>query len=270
MAKRAAEPTINPEPRVLPTTGIHNFRDYGGYPVAAGGRLKRGLLFRSGEHAQATESDLKLIGDLGLSTVVDLRGSAEREKSPCRRPQGFSARVLCAEGETSPASAPHADAAANAFDAAAARRNMLERYADVPFRPLLSSVYREYFKALAESNAPTLVYCTAGKDRTGVLVALLHAALGVHPDDIFADYLLTNTAGDVEARIAALRYDLSRRFGGPMPEEAVRVVAMVEPEFLQAAFDAVTERHGSVMRYLDHALGVTPEVRKALAARLIE
>jgi protein tyrosine/serine phosphatase len=265
-------PSENPgagEPsRIVPTTGVHNFRDYGGYPVVGGGRLSRGWLYRSGEHAGATDRDLGIIDALGFAAVIDLRGRSERQKSPCRRPPGFSAHVICADGETSPVDAPHAAATADAFDAAAARRNMLDRYAGVAFRPLLTPVYREFFHALARSNGPTLLYCTAGKDRTGVLVALLHTALGVHPDDIMADYLLTNTAGDVEARVAALRADLLRRFGHAMPEEAVRVVSMVEPEFLQTALDSLIARHGSVLGYLEQALGVTPAVRAALAARL--
>jgi len=263
-------PSENPgagEPsRIVPTTGVHNFRDYGGYPLVGGGRLPRGRLYRSGEHAGATDRDLGIIAALGLAAVIDLRGSAERQRFPCRRPPGFSAPVICADGETSPADAPHA--AAEAFDAAAARRNMLDRYAGVGFRPLLATVYRDFFHALARSNGPILVYCTAGKDRTGVLVALLHTALGVHPDDIMADYLLTNTVGDVEARVAALRADLLRRFGRAMPEEAVRVVSMVEPEFLQTAFDSLVARHGSVLGYLEQVLRVTPADRTALAARL--
>jgi protein tyrosine/serine phosphatase len=254
--------------RVLPTTGIHNFRDYGGYPVAGGGRLVRGRLFRSGEHAQATEKDLDLVGTLGLKAVFDLRGAGERQRSPCRRPAGFEASVYAADGETAVA-APHLEAAADAFDAATARRNMCERYATVPFRSRLLSVYRDYFRVLSALSMPTLVNCTAGKDRTGVLVALLQTALGMHRDDIIEDYLLTNSAGDNEARIGALKADLQRRFGAPLSDEAVRVVTSVEPIFLDSAFEAIQQRHGSTENYLVDALGITPEMREGLKARLI-
>jgi protein tyrosine/serine phosphatase len=255
-------------PRVLPTTGIHNFRDYGGYPVAGGGRLARGRLFRSSEHTLATDADLRIVEDLGLKAVFDLRGAGEREKAPCRRPPGFAASVYAACGETTVA-APHLDAAAGAFDAATARQNMRDRYATVPFRPLLVDLYRDYFRVLSELSASTLVNCTAGKDRTGILVALLHTALGVHPDDILEDYLLTNSAGDNEARVGALRADLQRRFGAAMSDEAVRVVTSVEPDFLECAFDAIRQRHGTTEAYLTAVLNVTPEMREALADRLV-
>src|SRR3546814_9815209 len=63
----------------LKTEGIHNFRDYGGYPAAGGGRVKTGLLFRSGQHFDASESDLAAIEALDIRTIIDLRGASERE-----------------------------------------------------------------------------------------------------------------------------------------------------------------------------------------------
>ena len=268
LSESADQPASQPHwSRVVPTSGIHNFRDYGDYRVAGGGRLARGMLYRSGEPAHPSDRDLELVRDLGLAAVIDLRGRSERELAPARFPSGFAAPVIRTEGETA-VRAPHVDAAAGALDATAARRNLSERYATLPFRGLLVDVYRRYFLTLASSSGPTLVYCTAGKDRTGLLVALLHSALGVHRDDMFADYLLTNSTGDVEARVAALTRDLQSRFGN-LSEEAVRVVTSVEPLFLQSALDAISARHGSVERYLADVLGVTPYVREMLSARLL-
>ena len=261
--------TVAPEARVMPTTGIHNLRDYGGYKVSGIGRLALGRLFRSGEPANPTTSDLRVISDLNLTDVFDLRGSLEREKSPSRWPPDFAASVFVADGETTVA-APHIEAAAGALDAETARRNFRERYASVPFRPILVAVYREYFHALERNAERTLVYCTAGKDRTGVLVALLHRLLGVHSDDVFDDYLLTNTAGDSERRVAALRDDLQRRFGAAMSEDAIRVVTTVEPAFLQTAFDAIDAKYGTLATYFDAVLGVTPLMRERIVSNLIE
>jgi protein tyrosine/serine phosphatase len=255
--------------RVIPAKGIHNLRDYGGYRRAAGNRLRSAILFRSGELCGATESDLQKIADLRLSAIVDLRGQSERDKSPSARVPGPPIAMICTNGETA-RTAPHISAIEEAFDAASARRNMCARYSELPFRPALVEVYRRYFQALSNSAEPTLVYCTAGKDRTGVLVALLHLALGVHVDDVFADYLLTNEAGDAQARVSALKTDLQRRFGARLSDEAVKVVTSVEPVFLQTAFDAMTTRQGSVEAYLEEALGVTPRMLAALNERLVE
>jgi len=88
------------ETRVLPLTGIHNFRDYGLYSVAGGGRVRPGLLWRSAQHGDATDADLSVVRDLGIGTVVDLRGNSERDAKPCRRYPGFAAEVLFHDGET--------------------------------------------------------------------------------------------------------------------------------------------------------------------------
>jgi len=87
------------ETRVLTLQGVHNFRDYGGY-AAAGGRVKRGLLWRSGQHVDASAADLAAIDALGLAHVIDLRGNAERTNAPCARAPGFCAEVHFYDGET--------------------------------------------------------------------------------------------------------------------------------------------------------------------------
>jgi protein-tyrosine phosphatase len=256
-------------PRVVPTTGIHNFRDYGGYAVI-GGSLLRGRLYRCGELASPTDADLEVVESLGLTAVVDLRGAAERRMAPCRFPQGFNAPVFFSDGETAHAhAAPHVEALIGALDAEQARIRMLNGYTSMPFRPILVKALTLYFRALADSDGPTLVYCTAGKDRTGFAVALLHSALGVHRDDILEDFLATNSAGDTEARIAAIRGDMDRRFNATLSEGAIRVVASVEAQWLDRAFDVIAERHSSIDAYLTEVLQVTPQDRNALAKRLV-
>ena len=86
--------------RFLDTQGIHNFRDYGGYSVEGGGKVRRGLLFRSGQHVEATDEDLQAIAKLDIHTVIDLRGLSERERNPCRRVEGFAGEVIFYDGET--------------------------------------------------------------------------------------------------------------------------------------------------------------------------
>ena len=64
--------------RVLPLSGIHNFRDYGGYAVEGNGRLRDNFLWRSAHHESASDDDLAAVDALGLETVIDLRGDDER------------------------------------------------------------------------------------------------------------------------------------------------------------------------------------------------
>jgi|SRR5579859_630248 len=252
--------------RAVEAVHILNFRDYGGYQ-ARSGRVVTGRLFRSAELAAAAPEDWRSILQLGISAIVDLRGVSERERAPWRHSPGFPVAVICSPGETT--RALHVSALESALDAGAARRNMIERYAETPFRPLLVQVYRGYFDLLLESEGGTLVHCSAGKDRTGILVALLQYALGVHHDDIVAEYLLTNAVNDIEERIAAWRRELEMRFGAGISEEAVRVVSCVAPEFLESSFCSIRDRFGTIDNYLEQVLGMDDQRRRLLEQRLL-
>ncbi len=256
--------------RVLPLEGVHNFRDYGGYPVAGGGRVRRGVLWRSGQHFGATGDDLDRIGALSLAAVADLRGNSERARNPCPRPEGFAAAVMHYDGETA-GLAPHVEAADGVIDAPGARRAMLGLYREIAFRPSLTSILRRFFAEALGQGEASLVHCHAGKDRTGIAVALVHHILGVHRDDMLEDYLLTNTAGNNEKRIAdALAQRVSGGLFAEAPEAAVRVFMNVDAAFLAAALAAIEQRHDTLDAYLDEVLGVDATVRAGLCQRYIE
>lgn len=256
--------------RVLRFEGVHNFRDYGGYTVAGGGRLKRGMLWRSGQHHGATDADIERIAALGLATVFDLRTEIERTMHPCRRPDDFAGPVHTPEYPAREG-APHVVAAITAKpdDVESARQSMRRNYTKIAFRPELLGIMRPYLAALAEDRGPSLVNCMAGKDRTGIVVAVLHLIVGVHRDDIIADYLLTNKAGNQEARVAAGIGSVSAMRGQLTPE-VMAVLMGVEADYLETAFAAIEERHGSTDAYLRDAVGVDDALRERLRAALVE
>ncbi|MCT2399967.1 tyrosine-protein phosphatase [Novosphingobium mangrovi (ex Huang et al. 2023)] len=256
--------------RVLPLEGVHNFRDSGGYPVSGGGRLRRGVLWRSGQHHGATDSDLETIAGLGLASVFDLRTTKERQSHPCRRPQGFAATVFFGEDPVR-THAPHLAAAQATRQRTpeSTREGLLRNYDAICFRPELQAMVGSYLARLAQGAGPCLVNCMAGKDRTGIAVAMLHLAVGVHRDDVMEDYLLTNSAGDPEARIAS-GAETIRAITGQLDEAVLRVLMGVEPEYLQAALASIEERHGSVDAYIEEALGLDGTTREKLRAALVE
>ncbi len=276
---------MNSADRTLKLEGVHNFRDFGGYSVSGGGRLKRGVLWRSGQHHGASDADLAQIAALGLADVFDLRSSRERETHPCRRPEPFAARIFLSddpvhapalridaatEGDEKHA-APHIAGAAGARTRTSAetREGMRRNYGHIAFRPELIAMIRSHLAVLAEARGPSLVNCMAGKDRTGIAVAMIQMAAGVHRDDIIADYLLTNTAGDVEARIAAGAQTI-KAVARQMDPEIVRVIMGVEVEYLEAAFAMIAEKHGSLDGYLADVLGADDALRSRLRAALVE
>lgn len=255
--------------RVLKFEAVENVRDYGGYATATGRRLVRGRLIRTAHHARASDADLKRFEALGVSVVVDLRHPDERRKQPSRRPDGWSGAVIESDLDDGEREAPHITFLKTTdLTEASARAYMIEAYRRIPFEPRHLDLFGRYFRALAETDGAVVIHCAAGKDRTGILAALTHHVAGVSEADLLADYLLTNTAVDLQGRAPAIAAQLEREFGRTASHEAVVAFLGVEPAFLQAAWDAITDRHGSLDGYLEQALGVDADLRARLEARL--
>ena len=248
-------------------SGIHNFRDYGGYPVSGGGRIRRGLLYRSGQHMEASDDDLARVEELDIRTVIDLRGESERSNFPCRRAPDFSAHVIFYEGETT-SSPPHMAAGAAGMTPQMAFERMQAVYTRMPVNSAMIDMFGRYFRALDEREGASLVHCFAGKDRTGIAAALLLHALGAHEDDIMGEYLLTNHA---PGREILIRQSVPRMEAiyGPMDPEAVSNLMDVREEYLDTYRAAIVEQHGSLDRFIVHALGVDEAMRERLTAKLV-
>ncbi len=250
------------------TDKVRNLRDFGGGGLPGGGTIASGRLFRAGDTSEASAHDLAVIERLAPGILADLRGTSERSNAPCRWPEGLKARLIESPGESARV-AFHEEAAAEVKDAPTMREEFARRYEEMPFRPHLQQVYADYLNALSTSCGASLVFCTAGKDRTGFIVAVLQTLLGMHPDDVMAEYLLTNSAPDAEAQVEKLRSQIEHRFGKGLSEDAIQVVARVDPIFLSRAFGAVCERYGSIEAYAAQALQCPPAMVAALRDNLV-
>ena len=164
--------------------------------------------------------------------------------------------------------APHLAISADLRTVEDVHAAMLASYRAMPFSPSLVEGLRAYFASAADTPGPHLVHCMAGKDRTGLAVAMLHKATGVHVDDMMADYLLTNTVSDAEARIAAGARVVRKTFPH-IKDEGVRALMNVDAAYLNAAFDAIRDRYDSFADYLGDILGVDADQRKQLVGRLV-
>lgn len=255
--------------RIMPLIGVRNFRDFGGYH-AVGGAVRRGLLFRSAHFAEASEEDLVALDRLGVTVIVDLRRPQERLAHPSRWVPRVSGAAIVADYEDphDTAEAPHiallrqADLTANAVAAF-----MEQLYTAIPFESRHQRLFRAYFQALVDGcHSASVVHCAAGKDRTGIACALVLTALGVPRDVVMEDYLLTNTAVDLEARAPQIQNMIVTQLGRSIDPAVVRPMLGVDARFLTAAFAAI----GDVDRFLADALGVDGATRDRLRARLIE
>lgn len=248
--------------------GIDNFRDFGDY-AAGHRRLKPGLLYRSAGHGAATDADLARLAAMNLAVIVDLRRANERERQPSRRWAGFSAQVIDNDIGQDAADEWLTFIEGSDLTARSFHDYMLDYYRKAPLQPRHIDLYTRYFRALAETDGPMLVHCSAGKDRTGIACALTHHVAGVHDDDIVDDYLLTNEPARLERRLPMIREVIRETTGRIADDEALMVCMRVEPEYLEEAFRVMRETHGSLDGYLDKALGLSAETRARIHDRLL-
>ena len=188
--------------------GAANARDLGGLPTEDGGKTVSGRLLRSDNLQELTPADVaKLTGEYGLSTVVDLRSTAElNSEGPA--PLDAVASVEHRHHPVLPEGGLATDAVADVF------LNRAERDRSRYPGNAVTGHYLGYLddrpdqvvaalRSVARAPGAALVHCAAGKDRTGVVVALALSVAGVRPDAIVADYAAT---GDrTEPLLARLR-----------------------------------------------------------------
>ena len=252
---------------------LPNLRDLGGWPTAGGGRVRRGLLYRSTDLGKLSDADMPAVAALGLRAVYDLRTEAERTAEPDRVPAGADHIVLDVLADVPGAGPAQLLAFLSDPGAAAAELGggrgvaIMERgYRDTAGLGSALRAYRRLVSDLAhERNRPALFHCTTGKDRTGWASAALLMLLGVSDDDVMAEYLLTN-----EQLLPALQPVFDRFTSAGGDPELLRSVLGVQPGYLDAALDEMRTRNGTIAGYFSDGLGLDAEVQTALRDAFID
>ena len=256
-------------PRKIAFDGLHNFRDFGAYD-AGGRRMASGRFFRSANHSLASEADLQRLAEMGIGAIIDLRRPDERERQPSRRWAGFSARVIENDDPDEGRESWGEFMASWDLTKRSYHQYIIRYYTQAPHLPRLIALYTKYFEALAETEGGIVVHCAAGKDRTGLIVALTHALAGVHRDDIMADYLLTNDS-ERFAVFGAQWAETIRQERGVGPDlDTMKFIMGCEAEYLETSFKVIEERSGGVEKYLRDVLGVDSARRTEIEKRLFE
>jgi protein-tyrosine phosphatase len=235
--------------RHLPLDGSTNFRDLGGYVGRDGRPVRWRRLYRSDHLGALTPQDLSTLSPLGLARVCDFRGVHERSAHPCTLP-GVAVHALSIE-PTVVQGMQSLLAEGKALTPALTVELMQQTYRD--FVRDNSPRFAELFDHLLRDDAPLVFHCTAGKDRTGFAAALILSALGVSLPVVMQDYLLTN---DFYRQPAAAR--------GFASQEVLDILWRVQPDFLEAAMQAVVSGYGSLDDYLERAIGLGSVQRKRL------
>jgi protein-tyrosine phosphatase len=242
--------------RHVPLAGCYNFRDLGGYPTRGGGHLAWRRLFRADGLTRLNEDDCAALTELGLATVIDLRTASEvndRGRFPTETVEVEYHHLPLTDSIPGTEEVPDWGEA----DYVTARYVHLLAEGE-------SSIARAITLLASDGSLPAVFHCSAGKDRTGVLAAIVLGGLGV-PDDVIVDDYALSAIG-TSRLMQALREEYADAV--EEVEKYATAILRVLPEAMAGFIDYVkTERGG--FESLVRQLGVRDEMA-ALERAVVE
>lgn len=244
--------------RHIPLTGAYNFRDLGGYHTGNGAKTKWRRILRADSPHRLTMQDMEKLLDEGLTTVIDLRALNELKVAP----NPFKIH-------------PHIAYQNIALFDHLAPDNMRDAHATTTDDPLF-----DFYKATLATRQPAIgnvltaiaqaprgtvmFHCTAGKDRTGLISALLLGLAEVGAEDIISDYAQTKP---LIVGLVAEFLELARKNGTDI--EAYRPLLECKPETMRNVVRYFADQYNSVSDYLAQ-VGLAPDLQEDLKMRLLE
>lgn len=238
--------------------GISNFRDLGGYGTGTGRSVRWGQVFRADALHGMSRDDLALYQELGMRAVYDLRSDVERDE----RPNPVPSRALTIVGRSPEEIPPPPPPAATS---AAGEIFLFELYAGLIKHA--AEQIGELFTGLTEDQGlPAVFHCHAGKDRTGLVAALLLEALGVERETILDDYELTGRY----RRRTEQEPTFQRLIEYGMSPEAAAGVLTTPRWAMEKALEELDVAYGGVDEYLLTTAGMKAPALDRLRSRLTE
>jgi protein-tyrosine phosphatase len=249
--------------RRIELKGAYNFRDLGGYTTINGKTTNWRKLFRSDNLARLKKSDLRQIEKLNIQLVIDLRSKEERASKPNRLPMDNGIRIN--NIEIADNTKNHNELKREIFHGKLGKID-LEKELLNSYRHAITDCCHElsmFFELLLNpSNYPALVLCNAGKDRTGVAIALTLMALGVSKKTVMKDYMLSKVYLEPMITRLITRVRLLSFYRADILQ--LKNLLDTRVEYLNATINAIDQEFGSIKSYLDF-LGMDNDKRKILS-----
>lgn len=254
----------------LKLEGTPNFRDLGGLVARDGRAVRTGMLFRTEGPEFLTGRDSEKLRACGIRLVCDLRSEGERHAAPNSWCEGMDVEILESGGAVDLRARNNDAWEALRADPSArgARRAVIHNYRAMPWA-LAVDLRRLIDGMLVHGRLPALIHCTAGKDRTGFVVAMLLLALDIPRDTVFEDYLLS--ARHMTDRFhPSVRDTFRDTFGYEPSPETLAAMTGIDSEYLAASLASVEEESGSLETYFAENMGLTGDKQSRLRDLLLD
>jgi protein-tyrosine phosphatase len=247
--------------------GVPNFRDIGGLPTQEGKKVRWGMIFRSDNLSRLKTKEFDKFKALHIATVYDLRIPAEIKPKQDHLPQGvqyvaqplvndkgdllagMKSRVL--KGEISEMQS---------------RDFMVDFYKEAITEniPTLQKLVHE----IMASPSPVLYHCSAGKDRTGILTAMLLSILKVDRETIIDEYMLSNYYRKDQVQSMLKKVKAARVIKPKLNAKVIENFMMVDREYINAVFETIDKEYGGMDSFVKNQLQIDDVMRAAFITRM--
>lgn len=239
---------------------VYNFRSVGNIRNVEGKTLKEGIFYRSGNLFKLREKSFDYLEKLGIQEIIDLRNSREIAQKPDHLSDHIVYKNYSAfEDEGDQLDQAKKLVLTGKVNGKDADRRMLDFYKEyVTENP---EIIREIITEILESDQPVLYHCTAGKDRTGIITALILTILKFDKETIYNDYLLSN---NYREKLVDRRLSFATNLHFIYPKMDITVIeklSWVETAYLDAAFNEINKKYGSTDAYIQQVLKINENKR---------
>lgn len=240
---------------------VTNFRTVGNIKNSEGKVLNERYFYRSAHLHQLNKKSFKTFRDLGITQVIDLRNSKEISRKNDRLPTDITYKNYSAfEDEGDQLNQARKLVLKGKVKGSDADQRMLDFYKNyVTQNP---EIVKKIINEILNSESPVLYHCTAEKDRTGIITALILTILKFDRETIDNDYLLSN---NYRKKLVQKRLRLANNLHFLFPKMDVSVIeklSWVEKNYLDTAFSEITKKYGSVDVYIHEVLGISEDKRQ--------
>lgn len=241
--------------RSVSMDGVQNLRDIGGYLTPNKNKATRwGKVFRSGQLGVLSNLDTMRLNNLGIKTIIDLRGEDEVAATPEKY---GNAKLI-----SIPIPLQKKDILSKRIEEGRIRKGDAMLYMQDTYLRYVNHDNEQFGKALKvfldKDNYPILINCSMGKDRTGFLTAMLLAAVGIPEETIKKDYVSSNNYINI-SHLAYMARNLSQD-----SQEAITVLVTVNEGLMDLVFNQIKKEYGSTDKFLSKGLDLSEKERDTL------
>lgn len=239
---------------------VTNFRTIGNIKNIDGRILRDGKFYRSAHLHQLKNKSIKEFQKLGIKEIIDLRNSKEISQKPDVIPQNIDYKNYSAfEDEGDQLDQAKKLVLKGKVKGSDADQRMLDFYKN--YSTENPKIIKKIIREILDSENPVLYHCTAGKDRTGIITALILTILKFDKETIENDYLLSN---NYRKQLVQKRLRLANNLHFLYPKMDLNVIeklSWVEKDYLHASFSEIDNKYGSIDVYIHQVLGITENKR---------